>query len=163
MAFNRKELAKISPEERIEMLREIEEKEKEELKEIGELIKDSMHELKIAKIAEEIVPEQKDVNIASLFEAEQGNIEGAASFPSNAEEQDYRANQLYSDYSQLREMYSAVAAGNQLSEEHVSIIGTIGERINIAEKQMTEGEKTATKLVASKAIIYKLAKETGLQ
>ena len=165
MAINKKELNRLSPEERIKRLKEMEEDGKKEAKEIGKLIKDSMHEMKIAELAEEITPEQKEVDIASLFAPAEGSLEGAvASAPANAEEDvGYKGvSQLYSDYSQLREMYGIVATGNPLSEEHVAIIGTIGERINIAEKQMTESERIASKLVASRQILYKLAKETGL-
>lgn len=166
MKLNKKELNKLYPEERIKLLKEMEEDGKKEAKEIGKLIKDSMHELKIAELAEEITPEQKEVDIASLFAPADGSLEGAvSSAPANAEEDvGYRGvNQLYSDYSQLREMYGIVATGNPLSEEHVAIIGTIGERINIAEKHMTESQKNASRLDSSRQILYKLAKETGLQ
>ena len=165
MALNKKELNKLSPEEKLKRLKEMEEHGKEEVKEIGKLIKESLHEMKIAKIAEEITPEQKEVDIASLFAPEGNSLESAAaSTPSNTEEEiGYRSiGQLYSDYSQLRTLYGIVAQGNPLSEEHVSIIGTIGERINLAEKSMTESEKNASKLDASRQILYKLVKETGL-
>ena len=166
MALNKKELNKLSPEERLKRLKRLEEHGKEEVKEIGKLIKESLHEMKIAKIAEEITPEQKEVDIASLFApAENGSLERAAeNVPAGTEEfAGYRViSQVYSDYSQLRTLYGIIATGNPLSEEHVNIIGTIGERINLAEKHMTESEKNASKLDASRQILYKIVKETGL-
>ena len=48
-------------------------------------------------------------------------------------------------------------------ESVVKAIGQIGERLNIAEKYMSEGEKAASKLDSSRAILYKLKKETGFE
>ena len=45
----------------------------------------------------------------------------------------------------------------------INSIGQIGEKLNVAEKYMTESERTASKLNASKAVLYKLKKETGLE
>ena len=43
------------------------------------------------------------------------------------------------------------------------LVGETGERLNMAERYMTESEKTASKLNASRAVLYKLRKETGLE
>ena len=48
------------------------------------------------------------------------------------------------------------------TEEQKTAIGQIGERISTAERYMTEGEKSASKLDASRTVLYKLKKETGL-
>jgi len=71
--------------------------------------------------------------------------------------------QTYKAYSELKELYGVVATGSGLTKEQLKAIGDIGERLNIAEKYMTEGEKAASKLDASKAVLYKLKKETGIE
>ena len=63
MTIDKKELTKLSPEERIKKLKLMEEERKKEVNEIEELIKKSMHELKTDKIAGEIAPEQRAVDI----------------------------------------------------------------------------------------------------
>lgn len=167
MPIDKKEFAKLSPEERIKKLKQLEEERKSEMNEIGALIKESMKELKTDKLAGEIAPEQKAVDISSLFEAPNGQkLErtarvGAAGLAKGSK--NYMAiEQTYSDYSQLKKFYGVVATGGTLTEEHLASIGKIGERINFAEKYMTEGEKTAGILDASRATLRKLKKETGL-
>ena len=59
-------------------------------------------------------------------------------------------------------MYGVVSSGGNLSEQQLAAIGQIGEKLSIAEKYMTESEKIASKLDASRNVLYKLKKETGL-
>ena len=166
MTLNKKDLGKLHPKERLEKLKEIGDLNKKEGEEIEALIKKSMHELKITKIAEDITPEQKEVDISRLFAASSNNsIEDAAqiALPSNNENGYEVLAQVYHDYSRLKTFYGIVTGGNPLSEDEIAVIGTIGERINLAERYMTEGEKISSKLGVSKVILYRLKKETGLE
>ena len=167
MTIDKKELTKLSPRERIKKLKLMEEERKKEVNEIEELIKKSMQELKTDKIAEEIAPEQRAVDISRLFEAkgeerlERTAREGAPQLVKGTK--GYQALvQTYEAYSQLSKFYSIVSMGGSLSEEQKTAIGQIGERISTAERYMTEGEKAASKLDASRVVLYKLKKETGL-
>jgi len=167
MTIDKKELTKLSPEERIKKLKLMEEERKKEVNEIEELIKKSMHELKTDKIAGEIAPEQRAVDISRLFETK-----GEDRLERTAREEapqlikgtkGYQAIvQTYEAYSQLSRFYSIVSMGGNLTEGQKTAIGQIGERISTAERYMTEGEKSASKLDASRIVLYKLKKETGL-
>jgi hypothetical protein len=157
MPIDRRELTKLSPEERIKKLKLMEEERKKEVSEIEELIKKSMQELKTDKIAEEIAPEQRAVDISRLFEAGGERLERTAREESPAlakGTKGYQAIvQTYETYSQLK------ALGSSLTNEQIA---DIRDRLNTAERYMTESEKAASKLDASRAVLYKLKKETGL-
>lgn len=163
--IDKKEFAKLSPEERIKRLKQLEEERKKDASEIDQLIKQSMQELRTDKLAEEITPERKAVDISRLFEKENGGrLEKAARQPGSAATGNYQTiTQVYQAYSQLREFYGIVAGGSNLNQDQLKAIGQIGEKLNVAEKYMTESERTASKLNASKAVLYKLKKETGLE
>ena len=71
----KKELRKLKPQDRIKRLKDLEEKRKEEITEIEDLIKDFEKEMKTDLVAEEISPEARNVNIANLFEEESRELE----------------------------------------------------------------------------------------
>ena len=167
MPIDKDELAKLSPEERIKKLKAMEEARKKEGDEIDVLIKKSMREMKIDKIAKDVAPEQRTVDISGLFEAgnehalertarkeARGNAKPATGY--------HAIVQTYQAYGELKNMYGVVSSGGSLTEEQRAAIGQIGERLSRAEKYMTESEKTSSKLDASKNVLYKLKKETGL-
>jgi hypothetical protein len=68
MTIDKEELVKLSPQERIKKLKLMEEDRKKEVDEIEILIKQSMQELKTDKLADDIAPEQRAVDISRLFE-----------------------------------------------------------------------------------------------
>ena len=167
MPINKNELNKLSPDARIKKLKQLEVERKKEVDEIEELIKKSMQELKTGKLAEEIAPAQKPVDISGLFEPSGGEMlertakQEAVSMAKGTKS--YQAFvQTYQDYSKLKSLYGIVSTGGNLSEEQLTAIGQIGERIGRAEKYMTESERTASKLDASRFVLYKLRKETGV-
>ena len=145
MTINKSELSKLSPEERIKKLKQLELAKKKEAEEIGDLIKASERELKTGKLAGEITPEQKPVDISRLFEAGGGeNLERTArqEVPQNFMKggKSYQAFvQTYQDYSKLKNFYGILATGGSLTQDQIAAIGQIGERINKVEKYMTEG------------------------
>lgn len=164
--IDKKELTRLSPKERIKRLKLLEEEKKKEVDEIGHLIRDSMRELKTDKLAEEVAPEQRAVDISRLFESNAGhNLEGAAKKEASSGKgnQGYQTlMQVQYDYTKLKKFEYALSVEGTLTQEQLASIGQIGERINRAERYMTESEKTASKLDASRVVLYKLKKETGL-
>ena len=168
MTLNKKELSKLSPEERIKKLKLMEEERKKEVGEIEELIKKSMQELKTDKIADDIAPEQRAVDISRLFETSGGQklertAREAPAVASMKGARGYQAIvQTYETYSQLKKLDKSLSAYGSLTEEEKSLIGKAGERINFAERYLPESEKVADLLNATRAVLYKLRKETGL-
>ena len=167
MPIDKNELNKLSPDARIKRLKQLEKERKKEEEEIGQLIKKSMQELRTGKLAEEIAPAPKPVDISGLFEPSGGERlertakQGAVSMAKGTKA--YQAFvQTYQDYSKLKSLYGIVSAGGSLTKEQFAAIGDIGERIVTAEKYMTESEKTASKLDAGRFVLYKLRKETGI-
>ena len=168
MTIDKKELTKLSPKERIKKLKLMEDERKKEVDEIEILIRQSMHELKTDMLAEDVAPEPKLVDISRLFEATgEHGLERTAreeASPNSARgSRGYQAIvQTYEAYSQAMRLSSAVSMGGRLSEEEKRLMGNIIERVNTAERYMTEGEKASSKLDATRAVLYKLKKETGL-
>ena len=164
MPINPKELAKLSPQERIKRLKQLEEERKKEVDEIERLIKDSMQELRTEKLATEITPEQRPVDISRLFEATNGDrLERAVNEkPARAMgKAEYRAFvQVYEDYSKLKRMMGYATEGT-LTEEQRRAIDKIGERIDMT-KYESAPEEIANLLVASVATLKKIRKYAGI-
>ena len=168
MSIDKKELSKLSPEERIKKLKLLEEERKKEVDEIEELIKKSMQELKTDKLAEEITPERRAVDISRLFEtAGEQRLERTAREESPAAlmrgTRGYQAVvEAYQAYSQAKELYGIASMEGNLTEEQKSAMRQIEEKMNTAERYMTDSEKTASKLDAGRVTLYRLKKLTGL-
>jgi len=166
MGINKKELSKLSPKERIKKLKLLEEERKKEVNEIERLIRESMQELKTDKLAEEVAPEQRVVDISRLFEASgeqrlertareeappvalMKGTRGYATVP-QLEYDSYRLNKL-------------VSMGGISTEEDKKFVDEAGARVLMAERYMSEAEKIAGKLDSARSALYKLRKETGL-
>ena len=166
MSINKAEFSKLSPEEKIKRLKELEKERKKDIDEIGLLIKKSMQDMRTDTLAGKIAPEQREVNIARLFESDEKGeqLERTARQETRGSASGtYQAlSQLYRDYSTLKRFYGIVSTGNELTKEQIDAVGKIGERINVAEKYITESEKTASVLTPTRAILYKLQKDTGI-
>lgn len=168
MTIDKKELSKLLPQERIKKLKLMEEERKKEVDEIERLIKESMQELKTEKIAEEVAPEQRAVDISRLFETfGEHRLERTAreEAPPVALMKGTRGyitfEQAYKAYTQLKKADRTISMGGSLSEEEKARIGKAGERV-IADRYAPVGEETADLLNAGRAIFYKLEKELGL-
>ena len=165
--INKKELIKIPPQERIKKLKLLEDERKKEADEIESLIRESIRELKTDKLAEEIAPEQRVVDISRLFEMtgeqalERAARKGRQTFQARGVRYPVFA-QTYEDYSRLKKLYSIISVGGSLTEDQLNLVGKIGERINRFQKYIPEGEKYLSILDASKAVLKKLKSETGL-
>ena len=162
MSIDKKELNKLSPEQRIKRLKLMEEERKKEVVEIEELIRRSMQEIRTDKTAEDVAPVARVVDISRLFEATGDKLERATNKSSNITRGYQAISETYQAYSKLKGMYVTISMGGNLSSDEIAAIGQIGERLTTAERYMTEGEKAASKLDASRAVLYKLRKETGL-
>lgn len=143
----------------------MEEERKSEVNEIERLIKESMQALKTDKIAEEVAPEQRAVDISRLFESGGGEaLEKTARQAQTSAKgaKGYQAiAQVSYDYAQLKKFSGVVSMGGTLTEEEKTAIGKIGERVT-ADRYSTAGEETSNLLDASRATLYKLEKELGL-
>ena len=168
MTIDKKELAKLSPETRIKRLKSLEEEGKREVDEIGILIKESIRQLKTEKLAEEVAPEQIAVDISRLFEAT-----GEARLEKTVRKEGQNALikgilnyhmllQTYEDYSQLKKFHDVVAMGGNLTQDQVARLAEIDERINKAGRYTSESEMIANKLNATRMVLYRLKKETGI-
>ena len=165
MPINKNELTRLSPEERIKKLKLMEEERKKEVTEIESLIKESMRELKTDKIAEEVTPERRAVDISSLFEAGGEKLERTARDESKGAfmgGKGYQAlSQVYQDYSSLKKLMGYAATGS-LKEEHIAAVDAIGERLDKTKYQSASSE-LANLVVASRAALHKLRKYAGME
>ena len=161
----KEELKKLRPKDRLDRLKEFEEKRKAEIIDIDELIKDLEKELKTEKIAEEIAPPQDEINIAKLFEEESAQLERTVKkeSPGRIEGEDQRYfsfKQAYSDYSALQNIAYASMEGH-LTPEQMETVDKIGERVD-RSKYQSASQEVANILVASRAALYKIKKHAGL-
>ena len=164
---NLKKLNNLSPEDKLKRLRGLERSHKKELISIEKLIIDSVREIKTGKVAEEITPEPKTVDISALFTEDRGGI-------SERVERDEEAKtiaglkpgyspilQEYADYYNLKKIFPYAAAGS-LSQEQIEVVDQIGERLeNFTYKSATQ--QAVNLVVASRAALHKLRKYAGLE
>ena len=160
----KRELRKLRPTARLKKLKELEEKRKAEITEIEELIKDSEKDLRTEEVAEEITPEQEEVNIGRLFEEEAEHLERTVrkEAPETEEERPgyMPFKQAYSDYTALQEIRYASMEG-PLTSEQMDKVDKIGERLD-RSKYVSASREVANILVASRAALYKIKKYAGL-
>ena len=159
------ELKKLRPRDRLKRLKDLGEKRKSEIVDIEELIKDSEKELKTETVAEEIAPEQTEINIGKLFEEESARLEGTVKKEAPETEKEglgyISFKQAYNDYSTLQDIGYASMAGS-LTSGQMDTVGRIGERID-RTKYVSASKETANLLVASRAALYKIRKYAGLE
>jgi len=162
----KEELKKLSPKDRVKKLKELEEKRKQEINKIEELLKDSEKEAKTEEVAKEIVPEQTEVNIERLFkkeeeEALESTVRKEAPDKDDKNIQYMSFNQAQDDYSTLKDIGYATMSG-PVTPAHMDAIDKIGERLEKIKYQSASKE-IADILVASRATLYKIKKYAGLE
>lgn len=161
----RKELGKLKPRDRLKKLKKLGEKRKMQIGEIEELIKDSEKDLKTEEVAEEITPEQTEINITRLFEEETGQLESTVreeAPETERVEQGYMfLKQAYSDYSRLQDIAYASMMG-PLTSAQADTVDRIGERLD-RTKYQSASQEAVNILVASRAALYKIRKYAGLE
>jgi len=161
----KKELKKLKPRARLKKLKELEQRRKGEITEIGDLIKDSEKELKTEAVADEITPEQTEVNIERLFVEEGKALESTVKKEAPDQEKEqvtYRAfKQAYGDYNSLKNIQYASMMG-PVTEAQIDTIDKIGERLD-RTKYHSQSKEVADILVASRSALYKIKKYAGLE
>ena len=161
----KRELKKLKPRARLKRLKELEEKRKIEMTDIEELIKDSEKDVRTEDVAEEIAPEQEEVNIGRLFreEAEQleRTVKKEAPETENEDQLYVPFKQAYNDYSALQDIAYASMEG-PLTAEQMDKVDQIGERLDNTKYQPISME-VANILVASKSVLYKIKKYAGFE
>jgi hypothetical protein len=160
---SRKELKKLKPEARLKKLKELEEKRKAEITDIEVLIKDSEKDIKTDAVAEEIAPEQTEINIGKLFEEESARLEGTVKKEAPETEKEdlgyISFKQAYNDYSTLQDIGYASMTGS-LTSEQIKSVSKIEDRLANSKYQSTSQE-VANILVASKSVAYNIRKYSG--
>lgn len=161
----KKELKKLRPKDKLKRLKELEVKRKSEIINIEELIKDSEKELKTETVAEEITPEQTEINIARLFEEESAQLERTVKKEAPETEKEglgyISFKQAYNDYSTLQDIGYSSMAGS-LTSGQMDTVDRIGERLD-RTKYVSASKETANLLVASRSVLYKIKKYAGLE
>lgn len=161
----KEELKKLRPKDRLKRLKDLEGKRKDEIIEIIDLIKDSEKELKTEEVAEEIVPEQTEVNITRLFEEESNKLERTVKTEAPEIEDDKSGyisfKQAYNDYSSLQDIAYASISG-PLTPMQMDTVDIIGERLDRTNYQ-TSSKEVVNILVASMSALYKIKKYAGLE
>ena len=169
MSIDKVGLNRLPPKERIEKLRLMEEERQKEATEIERLIKESMQELRTDKLAEEVAPEPKPVDISRLFEAtgeqrlERTAREEAPPVASMKGNNGYILEQISYAYSKLKEFYATISRGGSLTGEQGTEVVRIRERVVTAERYKPPSEEVARILDASKSVLKRLEEEAGLR
>tara|TARA_Y100000294_G_C8480384_1_gene306464 strand:- start:291 stop:827 length:537 start_codon:yes stop_codon:yes gene_type:complete len=160
----KKELKRLKPQARLKKLKELEQRRKGEIAEIEDLIKDSEKDLKTEAVAEEISPEQTEVNIERLFGEEENVLEGTVKKESSGSGKGdalYRSfKQVTEDYTALKDISYATMMG-PITPKQMDSVDQIGERLD-RSKYHSAGKEVADILVASRATLYKIKKYAGL-
>lgn len=160
----KRELRRLRPKDRLKKLKELEEKRKSEMVDIEDLIKDSEKDVRSDEVAEEIAPQQEEVDIGRLFREESEQLERTVKQESPETERDEHEyipfKQAYNDYNTLQDIvYASMTGPLTPTQEHT--IDKIGERLDKTKYQSTSQE-VVNILVASKAALYKIRKYAGL-
>jgi len=160
----KKELIKLKPKDKLKRLKELGEKRKAEIINIEELIRDSEKEVKTEEVAEQITPEQTEINIGRLFEEGDQLERTVKNEAPETEKRDHgyvSFNQAYTDYSRLSDITYASMMG-PLTPVQMNAIDKIGERLD-RTKYQSQSQEVANVLVASRSVLYKLRKYAGLE
>ena len=158
MTIDKKKMSSLPPEERIRKLKELGDTRKKEINEIEGLIKESMHELQTNRLAEEIAPGQRPVDISALFESSE--TRDRRHDKKEGIEIEYKVfQQFYDDYHSLKKIMGYVSIG-PLTEEQFRIVDRIGERIDNTKYEPAHAE-LANILDASRIALRKLRAYKG--
>jgi len=154
--LDKEELEKLTPDERIKKLKEIEQENKKEIQEAEKLIQKTEAEITRENIAESVkVPETKPIDIGELFKEEQSLEttvkEGAPQKEGEEKSPLYQLSQAYEEAKGM--LYSSEA----LNDNQLERIDQLGERVEKMKYQKTS-DQIANLAVATKSIVQKLKK-----
>ncbi len=148
-----KELKNLSPEERIRKLKEIEEKDKEEIEKAHQLIKESEDEIEIEeKIKQVEIPSEKKVDVSRLFKSEEDSLEETVKKEApKVSEEELRKQQTYlkelptqkieqkAEYLQQRVQQTGYVSNEQRSE-----ISSMYQELKQREEDFKQGTYKST-------------------
>jgi hypothetical protein len=177
MALDTDELKKLSPEQRVKRLKEMEEQRKKEVGEIETLIKKSMNEAKNDRIAEKVAPPPRQVDITKLFTEEEKEwkhqerrqaLEEQAGIKYLADT-NYKASgniqqQVAQDYSSLKKMLDGYVSPGGLSGSQIDQLDKMEQRLGIASYQTNaQSEKMAVMMSGSREALHRIKKYAGIE
>ena len=169
MSFNKEELAKLAPEQRLKKLKEIERKLEDERKkdaaEIDFLIKRSMEEMKTDKLADRVAPQPREVDITRLFSEEEHTLRAPRQKKPEEGAVFYRVQeQLTSDYSSLKKMLDYELSPGSISPEKKEQLEAIQDRLDTISYRNKSGvEEINILLSASREALHRIRRYSRLE
>ncbi len=173
MVLDTDELKKLSPEQRVKRLKEMEQQRKSEMGEIESLIKKSMNDAKNDKIAEKVAPPPREVDITKLFTEEEKDWkqqdrkqvleeQPAVKYLADTKYGGNLQKQIAQDYSSLKNM-GYVSPGS-LSGSQIEQLDKIEQRLGMASYQThAQSEKMAVMMSGSKEALHRIKQYAGLE
>lgn len=153
--FDKDELRRLAPAERIRKLRELEEERKKEIEEAEKLIRESVEDLRREKATEDVeIPEAEEVNIEDLFGGEKLEDTVAKEAPADEDAIKYQTN---IDYDYLRH----VDTGN-IQNYNMEHIEQIRERLADIDYKALSAD-VAKQVVGTRKVLYELKKSLGME
>jgi hypothetical protein len=170
------EIKKLSPEERIERLRNFQEKQKQEAVEATKIIKDSVAQIKQEEKLKKIinVPETRKLSVTELFKPGESNLEETVEKTKrelNSQElQEHREYQTKLSqepaqelYQRVKNMYEEVKEGN-IGYDKMSELDDLNYALDDKQRDMrsgtykTSGEQIEDMMNASKSLVNYMRK-----
>jgi len=166
--INKEELMRLSPEERIRRLRQLEEERKKEIEDAQKLIRESEGQIERDRSLEDVeVPEAPSVDISKLFGAEEKEtLEGAVEeAPQPEMEGEHLRYQVQQDYEALKELQEGMINNTVNPYDAANQVNEIEERLNTINYQQAkqESKEVADQLVASRNVIQMIKKYGGIE
>lgn len=179
MSIDTNELKKLSPEQRVKRLKEMEEQRKKETVEIEALIKKSMNEAKNDRIAEKVAPPPRQVDITKLFTEEEKEWKTQDKRQAQALEEQagikyladspYKSGgnfqqQIAQDYSSLKKMMEGYISPGGLSGSQIEQLDRMEQRLGMTSYQTNaQSEKMAIMMSGSREALHRIKKYAGIE
>lgn len=167
MPLDKDNLRKLSPEERLKRLKEMEEDRRKDVDEIEKLIRRSLDELRVDQLAERITPREASDTLSRIVQdAEEETAEAQLKREEAVLEPgtvDYQLmGQVYSSYSSLRRVLGYELSPGTLSEEQSQALDQLGEHLETV-KYTTTTQQVADMANTSRELIGRIKRYAGLQ
>ena len=167
---NLEEIKKLSPEERIERLRDFQERQKKEAEEATKIIKDSVAQIKQEERLKRTisVPESKKVDVAGLFKSDEQNLEATIEKEkrelTDEELKEHRQYQNQLSQEPAKELYQRVKSIYQQGKDNISYdkmseLDDLSYALDYKQRDMqagtykTSGEQIEDMMSASKSLV----------
>ncbi|MBI5389478.1 hypothetical protein HZB01_03805 [Candidatus Woesearchaeota archaeon] len=145
--------------ERVAKLKELEQKKKDELKSVEQMIRESQseaeHDQEVAEIDIDI-PQATPIDITSLFDTETTGIEKEADDDKGPLITAYT---IHKDYEALGDLRNTSAYQHSLSSTQIEQLQEIDKRLSVVDYNLLTKD-LANKLVASRSLLYDIKRYT---